>query len=484
MVSKVRPTRYSLLSFLGAVLLFFAAVTACSGEEFSAREITQAYLDRIETENGKIFAYLKVTPELAMRQAKIVDGRIMAGDNIPPLAGIPIAVKDNILVDGVACTSASKILENYVATYDAAVIKKLKEQGAIILGKTNCDEFAMGSSTENSAFGITRNPRDLERVPGGSSGGSAAAVAGNLCVAALGSDTGGSIRQPAFFCGVVGLKPTYGAVSRHGLMAYASSLDQIGPLAKTVEDAQIVFEAIAGADEMDSTSVNASRAAGKERYTIGIPKEYFIKGIDSQVEAAVRASIKEFANQGHKIVEISLPHTEYALACYYIIATSEASANLARFDGIRYGCSALDADDVIDIYFKSRGRGFGAEVRRRIMLGTYVLSAGYYDAYYVRAQRVRTLIKQDFDKAFESVDAIFTPTSPNLAFKIGQHLDDPLTMYLQDIFTISVNLAGLPAISVPIGKAGNLPVGIQVIGKPFQESAVFDIAKVLQQPLL
>ena len=458
-------------------------------KEFSARELTQAYLDKIGVDNKKINAYLKVTPELAMEQAEIIDERIMVGENLPALAGIPMAVKDNILVDGVTCTSASKILENYTAPYDATVIRKLKAQGAIIIGKTNMDEFAMGGSTETSAFGVTRNPRDLERVPGGSSGGSAAAVAGNMCVAALGSDTGGSIRQPAFFCGIAGLKPTYGAVSRYGCMAYGSSLDQIGPLAKTVDDAQAVFDAIAGHDVMDSTSVDSKKASAKERYTIGVPKEYFIKGIDPRIEALLRVNINEFQKMGHNVVEISLPHTEYALACYYIIATSEASANLARFDGIRYGYSAENdidspAADLSEIYFKSRGRGFGAEVRRRIMLGTYVLSAGYYDAYYVRAQKVRTLIKQDFDQAFKTVDAIFTPTSPNLAFKIGEIIDDPLTMYLQDIFTISINLAGVPAISVPIGTIGQLPVGLQVIGKPFEEAVIFDIAKKLQQPIL
>lgn len=457
-------------------------------KEFSARELTRVYLDKIAADNGKIFAYLKVTPELAMQQAEIVDERIMVGDRLPPLAGIPVAIKDNILVEGINCTSASKILEKYVAPYDATVIRKLKEQGAIILGKTNMDEFAMGGSTETSAFGVTRNPHDLERVPGGSSGGSAAAVADNMCVAALGSDTGGSIRQPAFFCGIVGLKPTYGAVSRYGCMAYGSSLDQIGPMAKTVEDAQALFEAIAGKDVMDSTSVGAKKAEVKGRYTIGVPKEYFIKGIDPRIQAMLRVSFEEFEKRGNKIVEISLPHTEYALACYYIIATSEASANLARFDGIRYGYSAekdgaVETKDLLDIYLKSRGRGFGAEVRRRIMLGTYVLSAGYYDAYYVRAQKVRTLVKNDFDKAFENVDAIFTPTSPTLAFKIGENIDDPLTMYLQDIFTISVNLAGLPAISVPVGTIGKLPFGIQVIGKPFEESILFDIARFLQQPL-
>ena len=454
-------------------------------KEFSARELAKSLLDKIKKENEKIFAFLTVSDDLALEQAGAVDKKLAAGEKIALLEGVPAAIKDAILVDGVKCTSASKILENYVAPYDATVIRKLQEQGTVILGKTNLDEFAMGSSTENSAYGVTRNPRDTERVPGGSSGGSAAAVAADQCVYALGSDTGGSIRQPAFLCGVVGLKPTYGAVSRYGLMAFASSLDQIGPLAKTVDDARIVFNAIAGKDPLDSTSIDTKpvgNLTGK-KFTIGVPKEYFIKGIDEAIEKIIRAKIKQYESLGHKIEEISLPHTEYALACYYIIATSEASANLARFDGIRYGYSSPKAKNLLEIYLQSRGEGFGAEVRRRIMLGTYVLSAGYYDAYYVRAQKVRSLIKQDFDKAFQKVDAIFTPTSPTLDFKIGEQMSDPLQMYLSDIFTISINLAGVPAISVPVGKVGNLPVGLQVIGKPFEEEKIFEIAKPLEEPM-
>jgi aspartyl-tRNA(Asn)/glutamyl-tRNA(Gln) amidotransferase subunit A len=396
------------------------------------------------------------------------------------------------LVEGVKCTAGSKILENYVAPYDATVVKKLKEAGAIILGKTNLDEFAMGSSTENSAFFPTKNPLDLERVPGGSSGGSAAAVAANFCVFSLGTDTGGSIRQPASFCGIVGLKPTYGSVSRYGLIAFASSLDQIGPMTKNVEDCKIVFEVIRGKDEMDSTSVNSkfkiqnSKLQFKiQNLKIGVPKEYFIKGIDSEVEKAIKEAIKKYEEMGAKISEISLPHTEYALPCYYIIAPSEASANLARYDGIKYGYSKISnlksqISNLLDVYFESRGEGFGKEVRRRIMLGTFSLSIGYYDAYYLRAAKVRSLIIRDFERAFEKVDLIFTPTSPTLPFKLGEKIDDPLKMYLSDIFTVSVNLAGLPAISIPIGKVKNLPVGLQIIGKPFEEEKIFEVAKIYE----
>ncbi len=456
---------------------------------FSAQEITNGYLQKIEADNSRIFAYLTTTAELALLQAKNVDQQIARGEAIAPLAGVPLAIKDNIMVKDALCTAASKMLENYIAPYDAFVIKKLKQQGAIILGKTNMDEFAMGSSTESSAFGLTHNPYDNSCVPGGSSGGSAAAVAANLCVAALGSDTGGSIRQPAFFCGISGLKPTYGAVSRYGCIAFASSLDQIGPLSKTVEDAQIVFEAISGKDVLDSTSSDAGGDAPKKHYRAGIPKEYFIKGVDPRIEAMVNTAIKKFEELGNEVIEISLPHTKCALPCYYIIATAEASANLARYDGIRYGWSAKngksdESGNLLDIYLQNRGRGFGAEVKRRIMLGTYVLSAGYYDAYYVRAQKVRTLIKQDFDKAFQQVDVIFTPTSPTLAFKIGEKINDPLTMYLQDIFTISINLAGVPAISIPLGLIDNLPCGMQIIAKPFNEQILFDAAKKIEKPLL
>ncbi len=450
-------------------------------KKFSSQELAGAYLDKIEKENEKIFAFLSTARELAMGQANAVDEKIAAGEEIPMLAGIPMAIKDIILIDGLKCTAASKILENYVAPYDATVIKKLKAQGVVMLGKTNCDEFAMGSSNENSAYGPVRNPIDNERVPGGSSGGSGAAVAANQCVAALGTDTGGSIRLPACFCGIVGLKPTYGAVSRYGVMAYASSLEQVGPLAKTVEDAQAIFEVIRGGDPMDGTSVDPQTdREKKKKYRIGVPKEYFIKGMDPQIETSIRQKIADFEKQGNEIVEISLPHTEYALACYYIIVTSEASANLARFDGIRYGYSSKDAKNINDVYLESRGQGFGPDVRCRIMLGTYVLSAGYYDAYYVRAQKVRTLIKQDFDKAFESVDAIVAPVSPTLPFKIGEKMADPLQMYLSDIFTISINLAGVPSLAIPCGKIGNLPVGLQIIGKHFDESTIFEIGKQMQ----
>ena len=458
-------------------------------KEFSAFELCQAYLARLEKKDKEISAFLTVTKDSALSQAKKVDDMILEGREIPVLAGIPCAIKDNILVEDVRCTVASKILENYIAPYDATVVKKLKEENCLILGKTNLDEFAMGSSTENSAFGSTRNPYDLSRVPGGSSGGSAAAVAANLCLYALGSDTGGSIRQPASFCGIVGLKPTYGAVSRYGLIAFASSLDQIGPITKTVEDAKIVFEAIKGGDELDSTSVESKIANFRvpaarvqiSNLRIGVPKEYFIKGMDPEVEKVIKEAIKKYEEMGAKIEEVSLSHTECALPCYYIIAPSEASANLARYDGIKYGLSESKGKDLLDVYLKSREEGFGPEVRRRIMLGTYALSAGYYEAYYLRAQKVRTLIKDDFDQAFKEVDAIFTPVSQTPAFKLREKITDPLTMYLSDIFTVSVNLAGLPAISLPCGKVGKLPVGLQIIGKPFEEEKILAIGEILEK---
>ena len=463
-------------------------------KEFSALELAAAFLEKIGKEDKKISAFLTLTRDLALSQAKEIDDRILEGREISVLAGVPMAVKDNILVENVRCTAGSKILENYIAPYDATVIKKLKDQGAVILGKTNLDEFAMGSSTENSGFFPTKNPHDLTRVPGGSSGGSAATVAANLCVFALGSDTGGSIRQPASFCGVAGLKPTYGAISRYGLIAFASSLDQIGPLTKTVEDCRIVFEAISGKDEMDSTSVNQKGAcqgggvAGGleskfqiQNIKIGVPKEYFIKGMNVEVEKIIKKAVKKIENLGAKIEEISLPHAEYALPCYYIIAPSEASANLARFDGIKYGYSEKAAKDLMEVYLQSREKGFGAEVRRRIMLGTYALSAGYYEAYYKRAQKVRTLIKDDFEKAFEKVDLILTPVSPSVAFKLGEKISDPLTMYLSDIFTIAINLAGLPALSLPCGKVNNLPVGLQIIGNKFEEHKILKVGEIFEK---
>jgi aspartyl-tRNA(Asn)/glutamyl-tRNA(Gln) amidotransferase subunit A len=455
-------------------------------KEISATELVKNFFNRIGKKDKKILSFLLLNKDLAFLKAKEIDDLIISGKTLPLLAGIPIAVKDNILVGGVRCTAASKILENYLAPYDATVVKRLKDQGVIILGKTNLDEFAMGSSTENSGFFTTRNPHNLDRVPGGSSGGSAAAVAANFCVFALGSDTGGSIRQPASFCGVVGLKPTYGAVSRYGLISMASSLDQIGPITKNVEDAKIVFEVISGKDPLDSTSVILNQDSSNYQLQIkdlriGVPKEYFIKGTDPEVENIIKNSIKKAETLGAKIAEISLPHTEYALSCYYIIMPSEVSANLARYDGIKYGYSKLKGKGLLDVYLESREEGFGEETRRRIMLGTYTLSAGYYEAYYLRAQKVRTLIKKDFEEAFKKVDLILTPVSPTPAFKIGEKIKDPLTMYLSDIFTIAVNLAGLPAISLPVGKVDNLPVGLQIIAKPFEENKIFGLGQILEK---
>ena len=453
-------------------------------KEFSCLELTKSFLERIAQADKRISSFLTVTSKEALLQAKIVDDWISKKKEIPLMAGVSCAVKDNILVEGVKATAGSRILENYIAPYDATVIKKLKEKGAVILGKTNLDEFAMGSSTENSAFFPTKNPHDESGVRGGSSGGSAAAVAANLCGFALGSDTGGSIRQPASFCGVVGLKPTYGAVSRYGLISMASSLDQIGPLTKNVQDCKIVFDTISGKDPFDSTSVELPKIQNTgyeiQNTRIGIPKEYFIEGMDTEVEKIIKNSIKKFEDLGIRIEEISLPHTEYALATYYIIMPAEVSANLARYDGIKYGFFKKGAESLQNSYLESRGEGFGDEVRRRIMLGTYTLSAGYYEAYYLRAQKIRTLIQKDFQKAFEKVDFIFTPVSPTPAFQIGEKITDPFTMYLSDIFTIAVNLAGLPALSLPVGKAGNLPIGLQIIAKSFKEDKIFEIGKIFE----
>ncbi len=450
---------------------------------FSAVELTKAYLEKIKEKNKEIFSFLAVTADLALSQAEKADSLILQKKEIPILTGIPCSIKDNILVEGLSCTAGSKMLKNYTAPYDATAVKKLKSQNAVILGKTNLDEFALGSSTENSAFGPAKNPHDLTRVPGGSSGGSAAAVASHSSVFALGSDTGGSIREPASFCGVVGLKPTYGAVSRYGLIAFASSLDQIGPLARTAEDCRLIFDAIKGKDEMDSTSVKAenfvrSKSKPLKDLVIGIPKEYFVEGISLEVEKIIKKAIKKYEEMGANIKEISLPHTKYALACYYIIAPSEVSANLARFDGIKYGFSS-EAESLLDVYSRSREKGFGPEVKRRIMLGTYALSSGYYEAYYLRAQKIRTLLKQDFEKAFnhDGVDVIFAPVSPFLPFKIGEKIEDPILMYLVDIYTVSVNLAGLPALSLPVDKAGNLPVGLQIIGNAFEENKILEVGK-------
>ncbi|WP_353684723.1 Asp-tRNA(Asn)/Glu-tRNA(Gln) amidotransferase subunit GatA [Thermodesulfovibrio sp. 3907-1M] len=445
-------------------------------------EILIDVFKRIQEVEEKVKAFITLTVEKAYNMARDAENAIFAGKkNI--LTGIPIAVKDNICTKGILTTCASKILYNFIPPYESTVTLKLLNNNYILVGKTNMDEFAMGSSTENSGFHITKNPWDLERVPGGSSGGSAAAVAADECIAALGSDTGGSIRQPASFCGVVGLKPTYGRVSRFGLVAFASSLDQIGPITKCVADAAILMNVIAGYDVMDSTSAPIEKPdfteyLGKDikGFKIGIPKEYFIEGIDKEVEERLNEAIKHLESLGCIPVEISLPHTEYAVATYYLIATSEASSNLARYDGVKYGLR-VEGKDLLDMYMKTRSRGFGAEVKRRIMLGTYSLSAGYYEAYYKKALQVRTLIKQDFEKAFEKVDFIITPTAPTPAFKIGEKIDDPLQMYLSDIFTISVNLAGLPAISIPCGFSINgLPVGLQIIGKPFDEAGILQLA--------
>ena len=458
-------------------------------KEFTSVDLTKAYLEKIKETDKEINAYLSITEELALSQAIRADERIALsqaeGQDFPMLCGIPCSIKDSILVEGQKCTAASKILENYIAPYDATVIEKLKEQGAVILGKTNTDEFTMGVSTENSAFIVTKNPHDKTRVAGGSSGGPAAAVAADEACFSLGSDTGGSIRLPASFCGVVGLNPTYGSVSRYGAVAMASSLDQIGPIAKTVEDAKIVFEAISGKDLKDATSVDykfRDSDAELKGLKIGVPKEYFAKGIDPEVEKVIRDVIKKAEDAGAEIVEINLPTTEYAIACYYIIVPSEISANLARYDGIKYGLSK-EADDLLGVYLKSRGAGFGAEPKRRILIGTYTLSSGYYDAYYKKAQEVRELVREAFDKAFEKVDLIFCPVSPIPAFKIGEKADDPMSMYLMDIYTCPVKLAGLPALSIPVGKIGNLPVGLQIIGNHFQENKILSTAMQIEKYL-
>jgi len=454
-------------------------------KEFSAKELTESYFEKIERKNPDIFAYLSLNKEKALFSAGKVDKLISQKKEIPLLFGIPFAVKDNILVEGLKCTAGSKILEDYIAPYSATVVSRLLSESAVILGKTNLDEFAMGASNEYSAFGPTKNPLDLERVPGGSSGGSAAAVSADLCTFALGSDTGGSIRQPAGFCGVVGLKPTYGSVSRYGLIALASSLDQIGPVAKTVEDAETVFKIISGRDKMDSTSVELSKNEKEldlKKIKIGIPKEYFVEGMDAKVEKNIRDAIAKFEKEGALVEEISLPYcTDYALSAYYIIMPSEASSNLARYDGIKYGFSDKKAGNLMEVYFNSREKGFGEEVRRRIMLGTFSLSSGYYDAYYLRAQKIRTLVRQDFKKAFERVDVILTPTSPNLPFKIGEKAKDPLAMYLSDIFVTAVNLSGLCAIALPSGKVGKLPVSLQIVGKPFEEDTILKLGKIFEK---
>ena len=471
-----------------ASLTLERAATLLAQREVSAVDLTRTVLERIATTDPHIASFITVTPETALAQAEAADVRRARGEN-GPLLGVPLGIKDMILTEGIRTTAASKILGNFVAPYDATVSRKLREAGAVCVGKLNCDEFAMGSSTENSAFQVTRNPWDTDRVPGGSSGGSASAVAARQCLGTLGTDTGGSIRQPAACCGVVGIKPTYGRVSRYGVIAYASSLDQVGPLAQTVTGCAHLLGTIAGHDPHDSTSVKrpvpnyaAALGRGIDGLRIGIPREYFVEGMQPEVERAVRGAVRVLEQQGARVSEVSLPHTANAIPAYYLIATAEASSNLARYDGIKYGLRAEDADGLLAMYQRTRAAGFGAEVKRRIMLGTYALSAGYYDAYYVKALKVRTLIRRDFEAVFAAHDVLVTPTAPTTAFRIGEKTTDPLQMYLSDIFTISVNLAGLPAVSLPCGfDAAALPIGLQIIGRPFEEDTVLAAAHAYEQ---
>ena len=456
--------------------------------EVTSQEVTQSVLERIESVDKKVNAYITITGDLALEQSKQADKLIREG-SCRPLTGIPLAVKDILCIRGIKTTCGSKILENFIAPYDATVIHRLREQGAVFVGRTNMDEFAMGSSTETSYFGPTRNPWNTERIPGGSSGGSAAAVAADECIGALGTDTGGSIRQPAACCGRVGLKPTYGRVSRYGLIAFASSLDQVGPMTKDVRDTAIVMNEICGYDQRDSTSLNVpvpdyTKVLGREvaGMSVGIPKEYFGEGLDKEVEEAVRKAIKVLTALKMEIKEVSLPHTHYAVAVYYLIAPAEASSNLARYDGVKYGYRTDEETGLLEMYKRTRSEGFGTEVKRRIMLGTYALSAGYYDAYYKKASQVRTLIRRDFEKAFKFCDVIVTPTYPTSAFKIGEKVNDPLTMYLSDIFTIPANLAGIPGISLPCGSTSEgLPIGLQILSDSFQEERLLQVAAAYEQ---
>ncbi len=457
-------------------------------KEASASEIAASVFRRIDAVEHDVHAYITLMRDYALEEASRADRDIAAG-NIKPLTGIPIALKDILCTKGFLTTCGSRMLHNYIPPYNATVVEKLKAAGAVFTGKTNMDEFAMGSSTETSYFGITRNPWDLERIPGGSSGGSAAAVAADECIASIGSDTGGSIRQPAALCSVVGMKPTYGRVSRYGLIAFASSLDQIGPFTKDVEDCAVMMNVLAGHDPRESTSVpldvpdyTAFVSRGIDGWKVGIPKEYFIEGIDPEVMEAMKKAITTIEGLGATCVEISLPHTEYCLAVYYIIAPAEASSNLARYDGVKYGFRSQESSDLLDMYKKTRSAGFGAEVKRRIMIGTYALSSGYYDAYYKKASQVRALIRRDFEEAFRKCDVILTPTSPTPAFKIGEKMDDPLQMYLSDIFTISTNLAGIPGISVPCGfTKGGLPIGAQFLAGHFEEGKLIQIASAFEK---
>jgi aspartyl-tRNA(Asn)/glutamyl-tRNA(Gln) amidotransferase subunit A len=466
-----------------------AARTAVQERQTSAVALAEAHYARIQKEDGQIGAFLTLSRERALQQAERMDRMAAEGKTLPPLGGVPVGIKDVMSTRGVRTTAGSKILDKYVPPYDCTAVAKLESAGAVLLGKMNCDEFAMGSSNENSGFYSVRNPRDLSRVPGGSSGGSAAAVAAGMAVATLGSDTGGSIRQPASFCGVVGLMPTYGRVSRYGLIAFASSLDHIGSLTKTVTDAAIVLGTIAGRDPMDSTSADlpvpdyvAELDKPVRGLRLGMAREYFGEGLDEEVRQAVEAAIEALKKLGCEIVPVSLPHTPYAIPTYYLIATAEASSNLARYDGVRYSRRAREVKTLSEMYRRSRDEGFGAEVKRRIMLGTYALSAGYYDAYYLKAQKVRTLLTRDFEQAFQKVDAIVTPTSPTAAFRLGEKSNDPLAMYLADIYTVTADLAGIPGISVPCGQTGEkLPIGLQILGKHFDEATILRIAHAYEQ---
>jgi len=457
--------------------------------DVTAETLTGAFLEAIRARDSRVRAFLRVDEATALQQARAIDGQRRRGETVGRLAGLPVALKDVLCAKGVPATAGSRMLEKFVPPYDAHVVTRLKQAGAVILGKTNMDEFAMGSSTENSGYQVTCNPWDAERIPGGSSGGSAAAVAACEAPIALGTDTGGSIRQPACMCGIVGLKPTYGRVSRFGLIAYASSLDQIGPLAHDVADAALLLEVIAGHDPRDSTSVDLAVPAYRQALdqpisplTIGVAREHFGAGLDPEVERSVRAALEVYQARGATLKEISLPHSQYAVAAYYLVATAEASSNLARYDGVHFGRRAETFDNLIDMYCQSRGQGFGTEVKRRIMLGTYALSSGYKDAYYVKALKVRRLIKEDFDKAFAQCDVIVGPTSPTPAFKIGERVADPLAMYLSDIYTISCNLAGLPGISIPCGLTKtNLPIGLQVLAAPFEEDKLLRVARMYER---
>jgi len=458
--------------------------SAIQNRETTAAELVEGYYGTIQSMDPQVGAYLTVCKERAIAKAGVIDELATEGETLPVLAGVPVGIKDVLVTSGVRTTAGSRVLGKYVPPYDCTAVARLEAAGAVVLGKTNCDEFAMGSSNENSAWQTVHNPRDLSRVPGGSSGGSAAAVAANMAVFTLGTDTGGSIRQPAAFCGVVGLMPTYGRVSRYGLIAFASSLDHVGPITKTVKDAAIVLGVIAGRDAMDSTSANVAvpdYVSELEKpvrgLRIGVAQEYFGEGLDAEVRAAVEAAIQKLAGLGCEILPVSLPHTKYAVPTYYIVATAEASSNLARYDGVRYGHRASDVRTLAEMYRRTRDEGFGTEVKRRIMLGTYALSAGYYDAYYLKAQKVRTLLAKDFEEAFKKVDAIVTPTTPTPAFKLGEKVDDPLSMYLADIYTVTADLAGIPAISVPCGETkNNLPIGLQVLGRHFDEATILRVA--------